>query len=141
MRSGVTGSTRLRIVRRSRSQRPISDKATTRLQRSPARRSQSRLGFRAWCALLERTSSKPSPPLPHLPRRSTSNNQSHLTLYEFSRHRRQSIVLIVGPASFDRHVAALYIAAVTQALVKRTKLPRPPAGRRATKQPNHRQVA
>src|SRR5262250_2591769 len=39
-------------------QRPVSDKATTPLQRSPARRSRSKLGFRAWCALLERTSSK-----------------------------------------------------------------------------------
>src|SRR5262249_10520677 len=36
----------------------VSDKATRRLQRSPARRSRSELGFRAWCALLERTSSK-----------------------------------------------------------------------------------
>jgi hypothetical protein len=66
------------------------------------------------------------------------NNQSNLTLNEFSRHRRQSIVLIVGPASFDHHVAALYIAAITQALMERTHLPRPPAGRRATKQPDHR---
>jgi hypothetical protein len=31
----------------------VSDKATTRLQQSPARRSQLKSGSRAWCALLD----------------------------------------------------------------------------------------
>jgi hypothetical protein len=33
----------------------VSDKATTRLQQSPVQRSRLKLGFRSWCALLERT--------------------------------------------------------------------------------------
>jgi hypothetical protein len=66
-----------------------------------------------------------------------SNNHIHLTPYEFSRHGRQSIVLAVGPAGFDRHVAALHIAAVTQALVERAHVWCPAAGCRATEQPNH----
>ena len=39
-------------------QRPISGKATTRLRQSLVRRARLKLGFRASCALLERTSSK-----------------------------------------------------------------------------------
>ena len=41
-----------------------------------------------------------------------------LSANQFGRQRRQSIGLIFGPAVFDRHVLALDIAGVFQALAK-----------------------
>ena len=42
----------------------------------------------------------------------------HLTLHKFGRQPRQSIVLIVGMAIFDRHIASLDIAELGQAFAE-----------------------
>ena len=53
-------------------------------------------------------------------RSGTSGRDDHgdLSANQFGRQRRQSIDLILGPAVFDRHVLALDIAGVLQALAK-----------------------
>ena len=45
-------------------------------------------------------------------------DHGHLSANQISRQRRQSIVLPLGPAVFDRHVSALDIAGFVQTLAK-----------------------
>src|SRR5262249_57381492 len=47
------------------------------------------------------------------------DNDSHLTAYEIGYQHRQSIVVALGPAIFDDHVAALDIAGFAQSFTDR----------------------
>ena len=50
--------------------------------------------------------------------RSGRGDHGDLSANQFGRQRRQPIDLILGPAVFDRHVLALDIAGLLQALAK-----------------------
>ena len=65
-------------------------------------------------------------------------NHGHLTANQIGRQRRQSIVLVLRPAIFDRHVPALDIAGFAQALAERAHTVRVPVRRCAAEEPDHR---
>ena len=73
--------------------------------------------------------------------RGTSGRDDHgdLPANQFGRQRRQPIELILGPAVFDRHVLALDIAGLLQALAKCAQTVRVIAsGDRGVEEPDHR---
>ena len=73
-------------------------------------------------------------------RRGTSGRGDHgdLPANQIGRQRRQSIQLILGPAVFDRHVLALDIAGVLQALAKSAQTVRERVRRCGVEEPDHR---
>ena len=62
----------------------------------------------------------------------------HLPANQIGRQRRQSIILTLGPAVLDRHVAALDIAGFAQALAECGDVARERVRRPAVKKPDHR---
>ncbi len=70
----------------------------------------------------------------------TSGRGDHgdLSANQFGRQLRQPIDLIVGPAVFDRHVLALDIAGLLEALAKCAQTIREPVRRSAVEKPDHR---
>src|SRR6267378_1258604 len=76
-------------------------------------------------------------------RRSTAGrrNHSHLTVNQVGRQCRQSIILAVRPAIFDRHVLALDISCILQSLAERVQTDRISVRRCAAKKPDHRHSA
>src|SRR5262249_28048058 len=73
-------------------------------------------------------------------RRVTSGRGDYRDLLanQFGRQRRQSIDLIFGPTVLDRHVLALDIAGVLQALAKSAKRLRESLGRLHVEESDHR---
>src|SRR5262245_8766891 len=61
-----------------------------------------------------------------------------LSADQFGRQLRQSIELILGPAVFDRHVPALDVAAILQALAKCAQTVRHPVRRSGVEKSNYR---
>jgi hypothetical protein len=47
------------------------------------------------------------------------DDHGHAAANQISRHRRQSVILTIRPAKFDRHVAALGITGLAKALAER----------------------
>ena len=62
----------------------------------------------------------------------------HLPTNQISRERRQSIILTLGPAVFDRHVAALDVAHFTQTVAERGNERRERHSGRTVEEPDHR---
>ena len=73
-------------------------------------------------------------------RRSTAGrgNRSHPTTNQIGSQCRQSIVVALSPAVFDRNVPALDVTRFAQALVERSHTTRPQVKRFASEKPNHR---
>ena len=73
-------------------------------------------------------------------RRSTADgdDHAHLTADQIGRQRRQSIVLALRPAIFDRHILALDIAGFFQALAERGQRCGVLVRRYAAEEPDHR---
>ena len=69
--------------------------------------------------------------------RSTRHDHGDASADQVGCQHRQSIDLIVGPAVFDRHVLALDIADVLQALAKCAQIVRVTVGRCGVKEPDH----
>jgi hypothetical protein len=66
------------------------------------------------------------------------DDHGHLTTNQLICHRRQSVVLPVRPAVFDRDVLGLDIAGFLQALTERGRHGRVPVRRTAIEEPDHR---
>ena len=47
-----------------------------------------------------------------------SRDHAHAALHQLSRELRETLVAVFGPAVFDRHVAALHIAALRETLME-----------------------
>src|SRR5437763_4520658 len=67
-----------------------------------------------------------------------SGNRGHLVANQITRQVRQSIILPFRPAIRDRHVLALDVVGIAQALLKRAYVVRPQVERLAAKKPDHR---
>jgi Chromate resistance exported protein len=86
-----------------------------------------------WCCS-EKSSMEPTPTA-----RARSRNHGHRSANKIGGHRRQSIVLSICPAVFDRHVPAHLISGIAQALAERTLTARPQLRRCAAEESDYRQ--
>jgi hypothetical protein len=75
----------------------------------------------------------------HRRRRATRDNHGHLTANQIGRQCRQSVVLVVRPEVFGRHVPALDIAGFGKALVERAHTGHNQIRRSGVEEPDHRQ--
>src|SRR5262245_31268269 len=71
-------------------------------------------------------------------RRSGGDEHCHLTAHQVSRQRRQSIIVAVRPAIFDCDIAALDVAAFTQAFAEGSNKGRVASGKTTAEKPDYR---
>ena len=55
-------------------------------------------------------------------------DHGHLTMNQIGRHRRQPIIVVLGPAVFDRHVLTVTVTGFAQPCEKRGQLSRVTSG-------------